>query len=196
MAANGNETKRRYHTPGVVNGSLAHQWDQYEQLERRLEKSGQLDFDQQYRQRKETEAERIARQRAKTKAAARPAQKVSPLMVAGFAVVAGLLVCLLMCYVQINSISSNIVKMKNEISQLEVQRVSLLTKYEQAFDLAAVKTSAQQAGMSQPSESQIYYIDLPGQDQAVVYAEQDGAVLSKVTDSVQQTVYAAVEYFR
>ena len=87
-------------------------------------------------------------------------------------------------------------KMKNEISQLEVQRVSLLTKYEQAFDLAAVKTSAQQAGMSQPSESQIYYIDLSDGDNAVVYQQTQPNVLSRVLTSVNHGIYTAVEYFK
>ena len=52
--------------------------------------------------------------------------------------------------------------MKEEIKELQVERVSLLTQYEQKFDLASVKAAAEAAGMSPPSESQIYYIDLPG----------------------------------
>ena len=57
MAASANAKKkpRRYNTPGVVNGNLARELD-HRELERRLESSGQLDFDQQYRRRKETEA--------------------------------------------------------------------------------------------------------------------------------------------
>jgi len=196
MAANAKDTKRKYQTPGVVSGSLAHQLDQYEQLERRLEKSGQLDFDQQYKRRKETEAELIARQRARAKAAVRPAQKVSPLMVAGFAAVAGLLVCLLMCYVQLNSISSSIVEMKEQISQLQTEQVALLTRHEQAFDLSTVKTAAQSAGMTQPSESQIHYIDLPGQNQVMALGAQRTSGLRQMLTSLGQRAYAVVEYFR
>ena len=48
MAANGRRPRRRYNTPGVVNDNLARKLDSKE-LERRLERSGQLDFDQQYR---------------------------------------------------------------------------------------------------------------------------------------------------
>ena len=68
MAASTKKRPRRYHTPGVVSGSLARELN-HQELERRLETSGQLDFDQQYRRRKETEAELIARQRARPKAA-------------------------------------------------------------------------------------------------------------------------------
>ncbi len=195
MAATAKTAKRRYHTPGVVSGSLARELDSRE-LERQLETSGQLDFDQQYRKRKETQAELIARQRARAKAAVRPAQKVSPLAVLGFAGVAALLVCLLLCYVQINAISSSIVEMKQQISALEVEQVSLLTRYEQAFDLATVKEAAQAAGMSQPSDSQIYYIDLPGEDQAVSYEEQTESPLRGVLAFFDQKICAIGEYFR
>ena len=78
---------------------------------------------------------------------------------------------------QINAISNSIVEMKSEISQLEIEQVTLLTRYEQAFDLASVKESAQSAGMSQPSDSQIYYIDLPGQDRAVAYTTEKMVLL-------------------
>ena len=91
MAASGKNAKRRYQTPGVVNDNLARKLDSAA-LERQLETSGQLDFDQQYRRRKATEAELIARQRARAKASVRPAQKVSPMAVLGFTGVAVLMV--------------------------------------------------------------------------------------------------------
>lgn len=196
MATSGRNTKRRhYHTPGVVNGNLARDLRGYE-LERKLETSGQLDFDKQYRKRKETEAELIARQRARAKAAVRPAQKVSTLAVLGFSSVAVLMVALLMCYVQINTISTNIVEMKRQIGELEVEQVSLMTRYEQAFDPSAVKEAAESYGMSQPTESQIYYIDLPGQDQAVACSREETGVLSRVFAAMGSRIYTVVEYFR
>ena len=59
--------------------------------------------------------------------------------------------------------------MKSEIKTLEVEQVALLTQYEQTFDLSAVKEAAMAAGMHQPSESQIIYISLPGEDQVTAY---------------------------
>lgn len=205
MAASAKMTKRRYNTPGVVSGNLARELDRRpperrepdrRELERRLERSGQLAPDEYYLRRRESEAERIARERARAKAAVRPAQKVSPLAVLGFAAVAAMLVVVLLCYVQINAISRDIVAMKSEISQLEVEQVSLLTRYEQAFDLATVKEAAQAAGMVQPADSQVYYVDLPGEDSAVSYAREESSMLSRVFASLGRTVYAAVEYFR
>jgi len=116
--------------------------------------------------------------------------------VLGFVCVAALLVGLLMCYVQINAISNDIVSMKAQISQLEIEQVSLLTRYEQAFDLSTVKEAAQAAGMNHPSDSQIYYIDLPGQDQAVALAAKETGSLSQMVSRLSQSFMAAVEYFR
>ena len=195
MAASVRSTKRRYYnTPGVVNGNLARELSSHE-LERRLEHSGELAPDEYYVRRRESQADILARRRAKVKAAVRPAQKVSPLAVIGFSGVAVMMVALLLCYIRINAISSNIVDMKEQISVLEVEQVSLLTRYEQAFDLATVKEAAQSAGMRQPDDSQIFYIDLPGEDQAVSYGSEDTSVLSRFFAAVGRNIYAAVEYF-
>ena len=94
------------------------------------------------------------------------------------------MVVLLLCYVRLNTISRSIVSMKAEISQLEVEQVSLLTQYEQTFDLSAVKEAAEAAGMTQPSESQVYYISLPGEDQARVYRSERSSPLDSFLAAV------------
>ena len=100
--------------------------------------------------------ERRSRQHAAAKAAVRAAQKLSPGLLAGFAATAALMVLVLLCYVRLNAISRSIVDMKTDIAALETEQVSLLTRYEQAFDLTSVKAAAEAAGMTQPSDSQIY----------------------------------------
>lgn len=162
-----------YRTPGAVNGNLARKLDSRE-LERRLENSGQMDFDQLYQRQRMTDADRRARQRAKVNASIRPAQYVSPVAVLGAACVAGLMVVLLLCYVRMNTISRSIVSMKTQITQLEVERISLLTRHEQAFDLSTVKEAAEAAGMTQPSDSQVFYIRLPGEDRAAARKPKSG----------------------
>ena len=73
---------------------------------------------------------------------------------------------------QLTVISSEVVKLQSELSDLQTQNVSLTTKYEQTFDLSTIKEAAEAAGMSKPSSSQIYYIDMSGSDNAVVYQRQ------------------------
>ena len=60
---------------------------------------------------------------------------------------------------------------------------------------AAVKEAAEAAGMSKPSGSQIYYIDLSEGDSAVVYRQEEASVLSRLLTSLNHGVYAVVEYF-
>lgn len=190
MASGTRRPRKKYDTPSAVRDNLARSLDSRE-LERRLERSGQVDFDQQYRQRRETEAERRARQRARAKASVRPAQKVNVLAVLAFFGIAALTVGVLLCYIQLNAISRNIVRMKTDIAALEVEQVDLLTRYEQAFDLSSVKEAAERYGMVQPSESQIYNIELPGANQAVSHsgrgrtAEKD-SLLDRALDKFRE----------
>lgn len=185
MASSTRRPRRRYHTPGPASDNLARKLDSRE-LERRLERSGQVDFDQVYRQRQESEAERRSRQRQrnKVKNEARPVQRISPLAALAFLGVAGLMVGVLLCYIQINAISRNIVKMKTEIAALEVEQVGLLAEYEKSFDLASVKEAAQQYGMVQPSESQIISIELPGENQAVSHSGGEPGLLSRILEAL------------
>lgn len=194
MAANNRRTSRSSYDPrgsyssrSSVDGNLARRVDPQpntRELERRLERSGRMDFDELYERRPETAAERNARRRAQLKASIRTAQRVSPVAVLGAACVAALMVVLLLCHVRLNTISRSIVSMKAEISALEVEQVSLRTQYEQTFDLSAVKEAAEAAGMYQPSDSQVYYISLPGEDKAQVYRPERGNPLKDLLSAI------------
>lgn len=194
MSGNAKRDPRSYRTPGVVNGNLAHDLDLHE-LERRLERSGQLDFDKQYRQHQETRADQLSRERRESRATVRQAQKVPVAAVIGSGVLAVLAVMVVICQAQINAISSDIVSMKQDIHELEIEQIALQTQYEQAFDLASVKEAAEAAGMHQPSEGQIIYIDLPGEDQVMTCAQSEEGVLARVFAALGQHALAVVEYF-
>ena len=83
--------RRKYNTPGVVNGSLAYD---FETLERRLEDTGYMEPDRLTRPMEETPADVIAHAHESAKAKVRTAQRVSPAMVLGFAAAAVMLVML------------------------------------------------------------------------------------------------------
>ncbi len=187
--------KTRYRYPSSVDGNLARKLERKpsrQELERQLDRIGRMDFDQLYERQPETAAERNARRRAQMRASIRPAQKVSALALLGFLCTGLLMVVLLLCYVRLNTISRSIVSMKKEISQLEVEQVSLLTEYEQTFDPSAVKEAAAAAGMSQPSDSQVYYISLPGEDQAKVHRQESGP-LEKFFTAVGRGIFVPAE---
>lgn len=182
MAAYNKKNTRRYDR--AVDGNLARKLDSRE-LERRLDRSGRMDFDELYEPRRESAIERNARRRAQARASVRVVQRPSNATIAGFISVALLLVALLFCHVRMNTISRSIVSMKAEIKQLEVEQVSLLTQYEQTFDLSVVKDAALAAGMSQPSESQVYYIILPGEDYAEAHDPESG-ILDKLSRALDR----------
>ena len=195
MPASNRRDVRSYHTPGVVNGNLARDLKSHE-LERRLERSGQLDFDKQYRQQQESNADKLSRQRQQRRAAVRQPQSIPVMAVLCGIVVAYLAVLVVNCHVRINEISGDIVDMKQQIALLEQEQVSLRTRYEQAFDMATVKDAAEAAGMQQHSDGQISYIDLPGDDQAVVWTQEEKGVLDRVFTALAQRFCAVLEYFR
>lgn len=184
--------KRKYNTPGVVNGSLAYD---FQTLERQLENTGYMEPDHLTRPLEETPADVIARARAEAKAKVRPAQHLSPVLTLGFVAVAAMLVLVVMSYVELTTISNNVVSMQKELQALQTEQVSLTTRHEQAFDLSSVKEAAAAAGMSQPSDSQIYYIDLSEPDCATVYAEETDGI-EKVLSVLHQGICALVEYFQ
>ena len=184
--------KKRRNVPAVVNGSLAYDFNT---LERQLERTGRLEPDLYTAPLEETSADVISRAHEHAKARVRTGQRLSPVIALGYAALAVMLVALVMSYVELSTISSQVVSMQKELSALETDQVALRTKYEQAYDMATIKEAATAAGMTQPSESQIYYIDLSDPDNAVVYQSEKDGVLQWL-EHLGQQLYAAVEYFR
>ena len=184
--------KKRYRTPGVIDGSLAYDFGA---LERQLENTGRMAPDLYSAPMEETAADVISRAHEQAKAKVRPAQHLSAVMVLGCAAVSVLMVLVVLAYVELASISGSVVTMQEELAALETRQVSLMTEYEQAYDLASVKEAAAAAGMSQPSDSQIFYIDLSDPDTAVVYEPEERGVMA-VLEDVAGGIGAAVEYFR
>ena len=175
--------KDRYQSGGTVYGNLAYDLDR-EVLRRELDHAGEA------RREKVQAAPRV---RSLTHVQAR--EQVSVLTVLGLLAAAGLAALLLFSYVQMTVIGSSVAALQSELSALESQNVLLTTQYQELYDLAAVKAAAEEAGMTKPSGSQVFYLDLSEGDSAVVFQRQEPGVLDKLLDSLNHGVYAAVEYF-
>ena len=102
---------------------------------------------------------------------------------------------LVMSYVELTTISGSVVQMQEELETLQTQQVALITQRERPFDLSSVKEAATNAGMSQPSDSQVYYIDLSEPDSATVYSQEESGI-GKLLSMLGQGISAVVEYFR
>lgn len=183
----------RYHSRGAVYGDLAYDLDR-EVREHALRHAGEAPR----RQTAETETavpKARPRVRSLSKAQVRQRQKVSILSVLGVGAAIGLAVLLMMGYIQLTAISDEVVSLQDQLAELETENVALTAQHEQMFDLATVKEVAEAAGMSKPSSSQIYYIDLSEGDSAVVYQQEETNLLSRLLTSLNHGIYAVVEYF-
>ena len=181
-----------YNSRSAVYGDLAYDLDR-EVRERALRHAGEE------ASRHQTAVEAVLkakpRVRSLSKAQVRQRQKVSVLSVLGMGAAIGLAVMVLMGYIQLTIISDEVVSLQNQLEELQTENVTLTAQHEQMFDLATVKEVAEAAGMSKPSSSQIYYIDLSEGDSAVVYQQEESNLLSRLLTSLNHGIYAVVEYF-
>ena len=173
--------RRRY---GYTDGSLAYDLDALAR-ERALEEAGRVEED-----RREPAAA------PRRQPVARPVAKLSPLVLACAALLAGLVGVLLMGYVRLTEVSADITQLKEEMGQLEERHVTLLTQYEKTFDLATVKRVAEEEGMRKPTAGQVEYLELPAADSVVVYRSDAGTALEKIVAAIGDAAKTAVEYFR
>ena len=178
------EVKRKSYTSTY--GSLAYDLDAIVR-ERQLEEAGTMP-----KRRPEAPVQPKTRTRTHTKAKAQP----SPLILGGIATLCAMVLVLMLGYVQLTKVSNRISSIKNEISGLTDEHVSLLTEYEKTFDLATIKEVAEKAGMSKPSAGQIEYIDLSGVDSVVIYHAEAPSVLQNLHEATTAAAAKVWEYFR
>ena len=177
---------RYAHREFSTNGSLARDLD-WAVRERELEHAGEVP-----RHERTQAAPKVYH---KEQVLVRERQAIPVLSVLGVTAVAVAAVMLLLSYVQLTTLAADTVALKSELTVLQAENVSLTAQHEPMFHLATVKEVAEAAGMSKPSSSQIYYIDLSEGDSAVVYQQEETNLLSRLLTSLNHGIYAVVEYF-
>lgn len=112
---------------------------------------------------------------SRPKAVVRPAGKVSLFAVAGFAAVAVMAVLVLMSYVQLSSLSSQVVELNSQMTKLQGEEATLRARYELAYDLGAIEKRVTSDGsMARPQAGQMVYVDLTEPDSVVLYQQEEG----------------------
>lgn len=177
-----------------VSGNLAYDYNYLERERRRRAEREQREYAG--RRARETAVRVEPRSKPLAQPKHRERQRISPFAVLGAAVTAVMLVMLLMSYARLTAVSHGVVAMQQTLAALEEEHVSLLSRYERAFDLATIKEAAEAAGMAKPSASQVCYVDLSAPDSVVLYARTDETVLGRVFTAVGQDVASVVEYFK
>ncbi len=176
-------------------GDLAYDLD-YAEREYRLQHAG-LETEQE----KERYIRPASRPQAEPqrKAAVRPrrAAVVSPVFALCSVAILGVLLMTILGYVALNDVAREIVDLKEDVAVLTQENIDLTTKHELTFDLSTIKLQAESYGMSKPSDSQTYYMDLAGRDSAVIYqTSENSGLLQKVGAALCETGAAVVEYLR
>lgn len=182
--------KTRYSSRATY-GDLAFDLD-YAEREYRLNHAGEEREEEQYgyiRPARRPEA------RPQARPAARPRQSISPVTAICCIAILTVLLLTVLSYVTLDRVSNEIVELKSELSELQQKNVDLTTKHELTFDLYTVKQEAEAAGMAKPSGSQTYYLDLSGEDNAVIY-QQSESDMGHLLSSLKQSICAVMEYFR
>lgn len=127
----------------------------------------------------------------------REAGKVSVFAVAGFLAIGIFAVVLLMTYVELTTISEEVVQMKSQMETLKSEEAQLQAQYELAYDLSSIEEAMVASGvMVKPQRSQIFYVDLSEPDK-VTYFQQEEALtgLRGAWDSFRSVWGNVVEYF-
>ena len=124
----------------------------------------------------------------------RPAGKVSLFAVAGFAAVVVMAVLILMSYVQLSTVSGEVVALNNQMDKLRSEETALRVRYELAYDLGAIETAVTADGsMSRPQPGQIVYVDMTEPDSVVVYQQEETG--GSFLDSVEEIIGSILAYF-
>lgn len=120
---------------------------------------------------------------------------VSLFAVAGFAVVAALMVFVLLAHVRFNEISSETVALQTQLTALNEDERRLQIAYEDVFDVNEVEEYATNVlGMTKPLESQLATITAIAYDKAVVI-DTTGDTLG-VKENLATFLSSLVAYFK
>lgn len=131
---------------------------------------------------------------SRPKVAVRPAGRVSLFAVAGFGAVAVMAVLILMSYIQLSSISNEVVSLNSEMTRLQSEEATLRARYELAYDLGAIEKAVTSDGsMGRPQAGQMVYVDLTEPDSVVLYHQDETS--GGFLESLEEIVGSILAYF-
>ena len=119
-------------------------------------------------------ARRQAEYQTRPQVEVRPAGKVAPFAVGGFLCVAVMAVLILLSFVELSTISQDMVALDGRITELRSEEASLRARYELAYDLGAIEKNVTADGsMARPQEGQMVYVSLAEPDRVIRHAPQE-----------------------
>ena len=131
----------------------------------------------------------------RTRVQVREAGQVAPFAVIGFLAVGVLAALLLLCYTQFAVVNDQVIHLRNELSDLQAENVTLSAQYERVFDMERIQAAVGDT-MIRPTQDQIVYVDLSQPDSVVLYGQDSAKGMSGLLQGIQEIVTGAVEYFK
>lgn len=130
----------------------------------------------------------------RTKVRVRQAGEVSIFAVFGFTAVCMISALVLIGCVQLMQVSAGVSNLRSSIVEMQAENEILTAQYERTFDLRQMEANLA-GNMVRPSQEQIVYIDLSGEDQVILYGqnEKNGGI-SGFLESVGNLITQASEY--
>lgn len=117
---------------------------------------------------------------------------VAPASVIGMVLVALLAAFVISQGIRLNTINTALSECSTELSQLQKEEDSLLTQYEQMFDMGGIESGMLASGrMTKPSGEQTIYLELAEPDNAIAFQTGEGPF-----DTLRNKVLTIMEYFQ
>lgn len=128
----------------------------------------------------------------------REAGSVSIFAAVGFLTIGAFAVLLLFSYVQLHSISEQVVALRTEMTQLQTEEAVLRARYEQVYDLSEIEDTMLSTGrMVKPQNGQVIYIDLSEPDSVVFYDRETAVTgVEGALQSIRSICARIMEYFQ
>ena len=182
---NSQENDIRY-ANGSVYGSVAYDLNRWDNTAYAAEPAVEYDFPERETA-PETRPERAPAVRPETK------QGLSLLAIVSFVMLTGLMIAILMAYVELTAIQTETSELTAQLQELRQNEARLTIKYENTFDMESIEEYALNVlGMEKLAENQVTVLDNVRPDKAVVLSgtrQKDDGIL-------RTAIAAIVEYFR
>ncbi len=132
--------------------------------------------------------------RAKTAPKTAPRAYVSLIAALGFLAVIVLEMIVVVSFVKLTSLSSDIYELNEQLTELEKENKALTIAYESTFKLEAIEEYAENMlGMEKESIGQVKYLDSQYEDHAVIVG--DGADNGSIFAKLKNMLKGVTEYF-
>ena len=114
----------------------------------------------------------------------------------GFAAVLALLVMVISGYVRLYELNSVHADLSEQLESLQTEQSRLEASYESKLDMEQIEAvAASELGMHIPRDDQIVYLDMSGEDSAVVY-DSDSMDVNSVFQALRNGFSYLIEYIR